>query len=296
MNFEDLLKLHRIPIAPPSHHHARDGWVNFDCPFCHRSAGKFHMGYSTSSGGVSCWMCGRHSLARVLVALLKVNYKAAKEIIVELPKTTPHQRNHTGKLHIPEMQVDLMPQHKRYLTNRGYDPDELVRLWGLRGYGPCGGLVWRVWIPIHYYGEVVSWTARSIGRNNEHRYLSAKPHEEAISHSTLLYGMDYVRHVMIINEGAPDVWAIGPGAVATLGTALSRAQIKLMASVPTRVVCFDSSEAAQNRARELCEMLKQFPGETYNVKLTSKDAGDALLENPHELHQLRAKFFGLATS
>src|ERR1019366_8053371 len=110
----------------------------------------------------------------------------------------------------------------------GYDPEQLVKVWGIQGIGLATKLMWRLFIPVHLNGEIVSWTTRGI-TDAEPRYLSAPAECEAIPKAELLYGYDFTRHAIAVNEGHLDVWAIGPGAVGTGGVAYSQEQALLMA-------------------------------------------------------------------
>ncbi len=190
-----------------------------------------------------------------------------------------------GKLEIPEGVGPLLPIHERYLKGRGFDPEELAKLWGIKGIGLAAKLAWRVWIPIVHRGEVISWTTRGV-TDDEPRYINAKPSQERLGAKEVLYGGDLVRHALVLVEGPTDAWRIGPGAVATMGTAHSRAQVNLIAQVPKRVVVFDSEKAAQERARRLCCLLESLPGQTIRVELDAKDAGSAKAKEIRALRRI----------
>src|SRR5690606_24557431 len=193
-----------------------------------------------------------------------------------------------GILKIPDRVSDLLPQHEQYLNRRGFDPDVIRRLWGVKGIGLAQKLQWRLFIPIHdIRGRVVSWTTRSIG-NHSLRYISASDDEEEIPHKTILYGAQHAQHVIFINEGPLDAWAIGPGAIATCGTGYSTEQMARMTKYPVRVVCFDSQPDAQRRADQLCRELSMYPGHTENVLLESGE--DPASAHPDEIKELREKF------
>jgi DNA primase len=152
-----------------------------------------------------------------------------------------------------------MFQHKRYLEKRGFDPEELVSLWDIRGIGigPVG-LSWRIWIPITYHGAVVSWTARSISEETKRKYRTAQADEERLNHHDLLYGEDYCRNTAVVFEGVFDVWKFGPGAVCTFGTNWSERQLEKLTKFSRVAVCFDNEATAQRRARKLCDHLSLF--------------------------------------
>jgi len=292
MTIQDILEAHGVPFAGPGHKHGRLGWVQVDCPYCGNETGKFHLGISLSSGASSCWHCGKHNTAIVLAMLTGKNSLAMRKAVDDAALVAAPTR-HTGRLVLPTGRGPLLGGHCTYLARRGYYAGSVAALWGVQGIGQASGqwrhLRWRLFIPVHHYGEVVSWTTRTINPKEKQRYISASGEQEAIPHKSILYGADYARHAIIIHEGPLDVWATGPGAVATCGTAYTDAQVLAMRGYPVRVVCFDSSADAQARGKELAATLAAYPGHTYNVKLeTGEDAADA---NPEELAELR-KFLG----
>jgi len=193
-----------------------------------------------------------------------------------------------GVLRLPLGRGPLLAGHRAYLRGRGFNPASMVRLWGIEGIGQVAKLRWRIFIPVYHGGAVATWTARSIIEGEKMRYLSAPAEDEAIPIKSILYGSDYAGAATIIHEGPLDVWATGPGAVATCGTAYTPEQFLRMTAFPIRVVCYDASTDAQARARELSRALNAFPGTTYNVRLeTGKDTAEA---DPNEVADLRARF------
>jgi len=288
MLFQEILRKHNVPFQTDGRY-ARAGWVQFQCPHCHGGldTNKPYMGFNTNGGYVNCWRCGRHKLADTLAALIRTTTTQARAYIDKLEKRPGIKRQAAGRLKLPVGVEPLGYAHKRYITeDRGFDIDTISRLWDVQGIGGFAPrLKWRLFIPIHYGGDVVSWTTRAIGDKVTLRYVSASPTEEILDHKNLLYGEDYCRHTIIVHEGPLDAWAIGPGATATFGTTYSPAQINRIARYPRRVICFDSDRAAQQRARALCAQLALFSGETDNVVLDAKDAGSASEKERQELRK-----------
>jgi hypothetical protein len=212
-------------------------------------------------------------------------YKAAG-LLKHIKTQVREERRLWGKLEVPTGILDYLPKvHRQYLIKRGFNPNEIGTLWGVTGIGIHPDLAWRLFIPIYYKGDIVSWTTRLItDTTNEIRYRSAKETQERIPHKQLLYGEDYVRTSVIVHEGPTDVWKTGPGAVCTFGTGYKQTQITRLIKYPKRVICFDNEPTAQQRAKKLMNDLSCFPGETCNVLLDAKDAGSA---TEHEIKQLR---------
>jgi DNA primase len=215
---------------------------------------------------------------------IKEIYPLISDVRKDPVKTKKVQR---GQLVIPKRVRPLQEPHKRYLRARNFSPAEIEEVWSVKGIGIDTQLAWRLWIPIIQNRETVSWTTRTIDPDNEMRYISASPKEEAVPHKEVLYGEDYCRSAIIITEGPTDVWRIGKGAVATFGLGFEPAQVKRMLQYPVRVVCFDNSKEAQKRAKKLAGTLSLYKGETYVVNLSADDAGSA---SPEEIKELRSRF------
>lgn len=288
MTILEILQSYGIDYLTTGHHHCRSGWCQIDCPRC-QATQHWRYGINLNYHYGNCWQCGAIPLISVLKEITGESYPVLKRLLGNLETDYDQERqvSKRGKLVIPKGLVDLLPIHRMYLEKRGFDPDELVKLWGIKGIGLAQGLKWRIWIPVQLQGRTVTWTSRSVSNNVRLRYVSASAEEEILSIKEVLYGEDYCRHATIVCEGPTDVWRIGPGAVATCGTAYSLAQLARIAKYPVRVVCFDSEPAAQKRAQQLCRELQLFPGETYNVTLASKDPAESNLK---EINYLRTQF------
>lgn len=271
------------------HHHVRDGWVGLDCPWC-GSSGKYHLGVHVKTRKCNCWRCGPRS---AVLAVARACGTSAAEIEAVWDSAGFDNgaiiTRARGSLVVPSGVSDMMPQHRGYLAGRGFNPDEIGRVWGVRGIGLAAHLQWRLFIPIYSsLGRMVSWTTRSISSTNPSRYVSASPEQEEMSHKSLLYGEHLARHAIVIVEGPTDAWAVGPGAVCLFGLGYSQKQIALMVNYPIRVVMFDSSHSAQKRAVSLCKDLSIYPGTTHNIEIeTGEDPASASKE---EIAEIRRAF------
>lgn len=267
----------------------RSGWIGVECPNCGEGSGKFHLGINLDGVYANCWKCGTKDMASLLAVLIGKGYLEAKQFLEGLPS---HQTRikHAGHLQLPQDRGPLYPVQLSYLARRGLDGPLLARLWGVEGIGLHGGrLQWRIFIPIHQNGEIVSWTTRTIGSDSV-RYISAKPEESLLPIKSLLFGADYARHAIIVCEGPFDVFSIGPGAVATLGVTYTSEQLYAMGKFPVRTVCFDNDPPAQQRAAKLCNSLTRFPGRTVNIVLVTGD--DPAEADVDEIAQIRAVYLG----
>lgn len=275
MIFSDILSQFNIETAPENNEHARPGWVQFDCPFCEKDTSQYHMGYSLEGNYVNCYKCGYHTLVSTLMEITGKSYQDCIKILKGLEIESFNIPAVQSKLVIPDGVGELKRVHKKYLRSRNFDVKDIQRIWQIGGIGMHASLAWRIFIPIFYQGQIVSWTTRSISPDNHKRYLTAPKEHEAIPAKTLLYGEDYAQHAVIVCEGPLDVWRIGPGAVATMGMDYSQAQVEKIVKYPKRAICFDNEPEAQRRAQRLCNDISSFSGETFNVVLDGKDAAES---------------------
>jgi hypothetical protein len=290
MNLIEVLQELNIPFNQAGESpHVTTGWVGVECPYCGKGTGKTGLGFCLDGRRVCvCWKCGVKSVTAALIELSGQPYRTIKTLLNDL-ETDPTlvKPKVRGKLQLPECLGPLLKPHREYLKSRGFNPKELVKLWQLQGIGLAPKLQWRVFIPFLYEGETVSWTTRSIVPNANLRYVSAKPEEESIAMNEALWGEDYVRHSIVVTEGAFDAMKIGPGAVAIMGLNVSPTQIMRISKYPTRAVCFDSEAEAQQRARSLCNTLSALPGKTIRIELDSKDAASS---SDREVKKIREEF------
>lgn len=288
MRFEDLLNELGIDFRRSGHEHCRPGWVQLDCPFCSKGWQHYRLGYNLAKRFCHCWCCGFHPTAQVLAEHTGQDVSRFYRALGEVDTIRFTEERTQGKLELPRGVCSLKEPHKEYLRSRSYDPDDLAKRWNIQGTDFDSPLPWRIFIPIVYRGEVVSWSTRRLHDDDKQRYQAAELRQEKVHRSELLYGEDYcTKHTIIVVEGFFDVWRIGEGAVATMTTSYTRAQLRRMSKYPRRVVCFDSEKAAQARASKLLDDLQAFPGETYGVKLWAKDPSAA---DPKEITELRERF------
>lgn len=279
MNLPEIFRSLRIEFKTADESgDVRTGWIGTPCPFCGRGPDKFYLGWNLSHPRAHCWSCGNIPTVRALAELAGISWGRARAILgeVESDYSGPDKSELRGKFVPPDFVVPrILTPHRKYLRDRGLNWRVVEKVWGVGSIGLAAKLQWRLYIPIQYRGENVSWTTRAIGGERT-RYISAPPECEKISARDILYGGDFVRHAAIVCEGPADCWAIGPGAVGLLGIGFSPAQVLRLSRIPLRYVCFDAEPAAQLRAKQLCDQLAPFPGTTQNILLeTGKDPAAA---------------------
>lgn len=255
MNFRKICQDYRIPIAPMGHKHQRAGWINVVCPFCTGNPG-YHLGFQEDSGGgFVCYRggCGWHGRISSISALLHVPASEARVIIQQyggkaytVQRPTNREYQFGTNVELPLGTSELRhPKAITYLEQRRFDPEKLIRMWGILQTGPVGTYKFRIVIPIKFLGYTVSYTCRSyVG--HETRYMSCPTQLEAIPHKEILYGLDEVpskKRLVVVEGGGPDVWRMGPGCVSTFGTKVTPAQIKIMTNYKRVILLRDLDEA-----------------------------------------------------
>ena len=174
-------------------------------------------------------------------------------------------------------------QARQYLELRGYDPLELERLYGIgfcvkvfdRSHYP---LTNRIFIPILMNGNIVGWQGRYVGdpdwkTSSVQKYFNLR----GMSKKDMLYNFDVAKtqDMVVIVEGAADVWRVGPKAVGIMGSDLSEQQAGMIrqawAGKPVAVFLDkDASDKSEGIAKKL---FPYFGKKVFPVVTGHKDPG-----------------------
>jgi len=294
MNILDLLVEHNVDHRNHGEHrNVRPGYVGLECPFCSSDPDKFYLGIEIDTGICSCWKCGPKSVTYVLSQVCGIPYKRIREQLPKLVRRSETAqdalRRVAGRLSHPRLQSPLTKPYRAYLRKRGFDPDVIQNLWGVKCTRHIGRYAWRLWIPIRVRDTIVSWTTRSIGNGEAAKYVTAKPEQEIVHHKSVLYGAELARHTIVVCEGPLDAWAIGPGAVSTFGLKVTEEQKAKIAQFPIRVILRDREPGLYKDACwDMAERLDIKSGTTHIVELES--GNDPASCNPAEIQELRREF------
>ena len=231
------------------------GWVNISCPMCDDKSN--HGGFNTRTGHYNCWKCGWHSTQEIISSLLDISQKEASEIEKEYSVSASiRQIMNDGEekkissseksLTLPSEFKNLLEMHKRYLSDRNFNPDMLERKYRLLGTGFAGKYKFRIIVPVFYKGKIVSYQGRDVSGQSQTRYKACPRNEELIHHKDLFYNLDNVRNRRaIIVEGVFDVWRLGDGAIATFGISTSLRQVVVAKKhLDYAAILFDNEPAA----------------------------------------------------
>jgi hypothetical protein len=266
------------------------GWVNIQCPFCEDHSN--HLGINLTGKGFNCWLCGSRGSAMKLVQTLEdCSKRQALGIMARFQEDGLYSgeplppKHETASIHasgsrsiLPKTATTEFPgQHWQYLISRGYNPSLIVEKYKLMACHTSGKYRFRIIIPIIMNGQIVSFVARDVTGKAEKKYLYCPNSESIIPRRETLYNIDNVKSkTAVIVEGPADVWRIGDGAIATLGTSVSDGQIELLISkgLQKAFVLFDR-EASQGEDSPAVKLAKALSGLIRQVEILELiDEGD----------------------
>lgn len=253
--------------------------VSINCPF--EDDTEFHMGVWLKNGWYGCWhdpkAHGGKDFVKLVAKLLDCRYDAAREALGLQPV---YNGDDDLMLAInkmwaePEMAKTLdggitlkfnseffpikkgFNHHERfikYFEDRGFNEVEKLIFKHKLRYAYYGNYAWRIIVPYFYKRKLVSWTSRSILKNEEVRYKDLSV-DQSIRHvKKCLYNFDDLQtkggKVLFICEGFFDClkldWYFPKGYRATcLGTVSVRdEQMELIYDLHKRFeriyICFD---------------------------------------------------------
>lgn len=292
MDIIRLLKDYGIDHITEGNKHCSPGWVQVHCPFCTGSK-SYHLGWNINEEFWHCWRCGWKSPTKALAELLKIQPYEIPEILKRygINRTVIQQKIVEKKpLKLPSGLSYLKSSHKKYLIERGFNPDELAEKWMIQGTGPVSRLDnvsyrFRIFIPFYWNAEIVSFDSRDITGKQQNKYQACPAYYETIGHKQILYGdqENWNPELGICVEGPTDVWRLGQQAFATSGIQYTRNQVRVMSSIFKRIaVVYDDDPQAQVQAKKLVAELRFRGVDAWNVSITG-DPGSLTNKKAKEL-------------
>jgi hypothetical protein len=231
-----ILKDNRIPYIE-SGANVKRGEVAIKCCFCGSADPSMHMGLSLETGWWSCWRNRKQhsgkSPLRLLMQLLKVPYGVARELaglgadyvdpegfdamaakLLRIGSREDDARPTRRKLtldadfRIIEEQGRTRPHFNYLVDTRGFYVEDVERLGA--EYGICAGVsgdfAGRVVMPYYQDGDLVTWTARAVGRSAI-RYRDLELESSILPPKMTLYNHDSITAggvVLVLQEGPFD--------------------------------------------------------------------------------------------
>ena len=283
----DILQLYQdfsVDYLTEGHKHCRPGWVNTECPWCSGNPG-YHLGYEMTGDYYVCWRCGWHPIVPTIAKLINMPEKEAYHLVkkygaliarlIKEPVTKIRILAHR----MPSDTMPLLPHHKKYLEDRGFDPDYLEKEYKLLSTGPSSTLTSyrtldyknRILIPYIWNGEQVSYDTR-VPQDlapHEKRYKACPEERELIPHKEILYGkQDKWTKSGVLVEGPTDVWRFGSNSFAVSGIKYTAPQVRAIAHTFSRVaVCFDDDPQAIIQSNKIVAELKFRGVDTFRVDI-----------------------------
>jgi hypothetical protein len=272
----------------------KSGNINIRCPFCNDHSN--HLGCHPGTGKVYCWRCGSHDLKSLLLKIgtQEPSYYFKKYGTKKTQKAVQEKKVVAGKCVLPPRQKEMNTVANNYLKARGFDPVRLEQEYDIYSTGPVGRHKFRIVIPIQYKGEVVSFVARDYTNRQQIRYLTATREEEAVHHKDIFYGLDGAADydTVLLVEGITDMWRVGAGCIASFGTSVTAAQVRLLAGLRKKIyILFDNEDAAQKKAGELATQLELLDCEVVVLQLPEGVADPGELSE-QAVQKLRACVWG----
>jgi DNA primase len=189
----------------------------------------------------------------------------------------------------------LHTRHKKYLKNRGFDPDDIEVQWQLQATGPLSKLDnadyrHRIIAPIIWEGQVVSFQARDITGKSDVKYKACPKDREEIHHQHILYchqEVDWSLPIIVV-EGITDVWRLGQQAVGVFGIDFLPQQVRSICQKKKEandnrvIIIFDDDPQAIKQGEKLMAELN-FRGMECQQKIIEGDPGDMGQKEANEL-------------
>lgn len=265
------------------------GWIGIKCPFCEDPSN--HLGINLKSLAVTCWLCGRHSLVNVIMGVLTVDFKEAKNILKDLEGSTtylplsekPPKEPHHARVVLPPESSTIFPNlHYNYLKSRGLLPKKTIKKYDLRACHTTGPYKFRIIIPIYMKNHLVYFTSRTIMPKIKPKYKNApldicitNPKGIIYNYDSLIKGCD-----AFAVEGPIDVWKLGDGAFSTIGSEITTIQLTLLLKKEIRIlyIISDKDFAGRRWSQKIGRALGPICKRAEIITLENKkDAGELSL-------------------
>ena len=266
MTLEELLDQYGIDYITTGKNSSKH-FVNINCTHCPADE-KHKLGIHRSMTRASCWACGPKKIYEVVTAL---------NIPWDVWKTVAEEQDYEGNTSekIKELTYDsvpipgesLLPVHKRYLKERGLDPEWLEREYKVKGTlkEKDFKLDYKIIFPLTFNDVTISYLGRSYLPDVKMRYCCADPDKESYHHKYSLFNIDKATgDSVILVEGVFDalklIYASGNyNIVASYGINVKPEQVQLLRKRFKRVfIMFDAEDNAQRRAKDIFTVLTSF--------------------------------------
>lgn len=257
----------------------QEGWVNIQCPHCSDKSN--HCGGNPYGGYIYCWKCDYHTLAEHLDVLIE-NERIGSiiqkyKILHNVPEREKKEYNNT-EIDVPGDK--LKEVHKKYIRNRGFDPDYLETKYQLKGTNHVGEYNFRIIIPIIYNNQIISYEGRDYTNKQSLKTKPCKQENEIIPHNDVLFNIDNCKSdTIILCEGAWDVFRLGNNSCSCFTSNITSKQFQLLKKYKKVFILFDNEKEAQEKAEKIAVKLNSMGVESEVITLNDKNDAAELTED-----------------
>ena len=271
-------------------------WIGVCFPFCPDGDDGYHLGINKTHKGINCWRCKTKGTIAKLI--LKYNLDL-KQTLENFQGGAPHKIIQTANkiyaqtCHLPKRaKTIILPQHKKYLLSRGYNPTELFNEYKLLSVGVDVEWGYRLIIPFYYRKKLLTFIGRDVSDAAKIRYKAEHIEKSVVDAKGTIFNIDSTEDSLILVEGAFDAMRIGKGCGSINGTELDDRQIHMIAQkkIKNVFILFDNDEPGRQAAEKYGAALNSFTC-THIMQLPeyASDPGELL---PEDVKILRKEVFG----
>jgi len=298
IDIEEYLDAKGVAYSPPGSKNVGKNSIGISCPFCgdHAYSGDNHLGIRLDSKIFSCWICGRTgNIFKLVMKLEECTFKQAVRTLAKYvyydvsfaeKDTDVVISNSNSTISLPSYaKKELFSVHRKYLLDRGFDPDYIFNKYDLYCTGMLGKWKFRLIIPVYHKKKLVTFSSRDITDKSPNKYVHFANDLSIIPIKQTVYGIERALDIAVVVEGATDVWNIGDGTVCIWNKKASAQQIKQLINFKKVFIMLDSD--AKDQVEELAYDVGAFT-DTEIIDLSEGDPGDLTKE---EVRYLRKQIF-----
>jgi hypothetical protein len=276
-DFESLLEEYGVDFITTGKNTSKD-FININCDTSGGDCdydGNYTLGLHRSGTRSYCWYCSHGFSPFKIAKALGIPWDEWQQTVLEVADTWGTDISTIKEEIDPDDLVDvelpgeeIQQVHRNYLISRGYDPDWLIKHYGIKGttyYADDYKLKYRIIFPITYEGKVISYIARSYVPDAMNKYICCDPEVETVFHKHLLFNLDKATgDKVIVVEGALDALKLIQASgnfdiVATYGTSYKPEQLRcLRENYEEVIIMYDAEEAAQAKALEIVTYMQSY--------------------------------------
>jgi len=274
-------------------------WIGVRCPFPLCGDKSNHLGIHVYKKTISCWKCGttgtivnyiKEIEGNVSIRAILERFSSKVYHSIKNKKSTKFERSNSVfsiQNIVNRYEQELHSLHETYLQHRGLVPAEIVSKYDVGCVGPVGKYKYRLIIPIYMNRALVCFSSRDVTEQANQPYDHCPNEVALIPAKECLYNMDNAEGTALVVEGIFDVWNIGDGAVATLGTKYTMSQLAWLSNFDRVFILFDYN--ASNKAEKLAHDLS---ANVNHVEIMFLDEGDPGEMSKPDVKSLRKQVFG----